>query len=66
MVCSVGARFILVRVERPRIQSSVAYAISTMLLNARSRGYKRVREGEDSQVSYAWCGLRATNLVLSS
>jgi hypothetical protein len=45
MVCSVGPRFILVRVERPYIQSSVARATDTLLLNARSMGYKRAREG---------------------
>jgi hypothetical protein len=45
MVCSVGARFILVWAEHPYIQSSVARATSTLLLKARSRGYKRrVRE----------------------
>jgi hypothetical protein len=39
-VCSVGARFILVRAERPYIQSSMACATDTLLLNACSRGYK--------------------------
>jgi hypothetical protein len=45
MVCSVDARFIQVRVEHPYIQSLVARATSTLLLNARSRGYKPVKEG---------------------
>jgi hypothetical protein len=54
MVCSVGARFILAQTEHPCIQSSVACATDTMMLNARIRGYKRSREGGDSQVSYAW------------
>jgi hypothetical protein len=31
--------------ERPYIQSLAAYSTSTLLLNARSRGYKRAREG---------------------
>jgi hypothetical protein len=53
MVCSVGVRFILVCTERPYIQSSVSYATGTLLLNARSRGYKRASEGEVSRVSYA-------------
>jgi hypothetical protein len=54
MVCSMGARFIWFRAERPNIQSLVARATGTLLLNAHSRGYKRAREGGDSQVSYAW------------
>jgi hypothetical protein len=41
MVCSEGARFILVQVEHPCIQSLVA----SLLLNARSRGYKQAGEG---------------------
>jgi hypothetical protein len=41
MVCSEGARFILVQVECPYIQSFVA----SLLLNTRSRGYKRAGEG---------------------
>lgn len=45
MACSVDARFILVRVERPYIQTSVARATSTLPLNARSRGYKWVTSG---------------------
>jgi hypothetical protein len=45
MVCLVGARFILVQEERPYIYSSMARATNTLLLNARSRGYKRAREG---------------------
>jgi hypothetical protein len=45
MVCSVGARLILVRAERPYIQSLAARATETLLLNARSRGYERAREG---------------------
>jgi hypothetical protein len=46
MVCLVGTRFILVRAEHPYFQFSVACIIDTLLLNARSRGYKRAREGE--------------------
>jgi hypothetical protein len=38
-------------VDRPYIQSSVARATGTLLLNSRSRGYKRVREGGSFQVS---------------
>jgi hypothetical protein len=45
MVCLVGTRFILDRVECPYIQYSMARATDTLLLNARSRGYKRAREG---------------------
>jgi hypothetical protein len=44
MVCSVGARFILVRAERPYFQSSVVCTTDTLILNARSRGLKRTRE----------------------
>jgi hypothetical protein len=49
-MCSVGARFILVRTERPYIKSSAARATDTLLLNARSRDYKRTR-GEIFQLS---------------
>jgi hypothetical protein len=40
----VDARFILVRTERSYFQSLVACATNILLLNARSRGYKRARE----------------------
>jgi hypothetical protein len=67
MVCSVGVRFILVWAERLYIQSLLARAIDTLLLNARSRGYKRVCERErSSQVSYVWLDLKTTGLVLST
>jgi hypothetical protein len=49
-MCSMDARFILVQTERLYIQSSTARATDTLLLNAHSRGYTRVREG-GSQVS---------------
>jgi hypothetical protein len=39
----------MVREEHPYIQSSVARATNTLLLNACSRGYKRAREGEASK-----------------
>jgi hypothetical protein len=45
MVCSVDARFILVRAKRPYIQSSAAHATDTLMLNTCSRGYKLTREG---------------------
>jgi hypothetical protein len=45
MVCLVAARFIPVRAERPYIQPFVARTTDTLLLKARSRGYKRAREG---------------------
>jgi hypothetical protein len=43
--CAQWAQDILVRVERPYIQSSVAHTIDIFLHNARSCGYKRAREG---------------------
>jgi hypothetical protein len=45
MVCLVNARFILIWTERLYIQSLVTRATDTLLLKARSRGYKRVRDG---------------------
>ena len=48
MVCSMDARFILVRVERPYIQSSVACATDTIDDQTRSRGYKQSREGGEA------------------
>jgi hypothetical protein len=39
-----GARFILVRSERPYFQSSVACAIGTIDAQTRSRDYKWLRE----------------------
>jgi hypothetical protein len=45
MVRLLDARFILVRAERPYIQPSVTRTTDTLLLKARSRGYKRAREG---------------------
>jgi hypothetical protein len=50
MMCSVVVRFILVQTERPYIQSLVAHTTDTLLLNARSKGYKRAREGEFSSL----------------
>jgi hypothetical protein len=47
MVCSVGARFILVRAEHPYIPSSVTHTTNILLLKARSRGYKWTREREE-------------------
>lgn len=51
MVLSVGARFILVQAECPYIQSLVARATGTIIVNAHSRGYKRVREGRRAHKS---------------
>lgn len=45
MVCAVGVRFISVRAKRPYFQSLVARSSSTLLLIARSWGYKQAREG---------------------
>jgi hypothetical protein len=44
-----GTIFILVRVERPYFQSSVAYATSTIDDQTRSRGYKHSREGGEAK-----------------
>jgi hypothetical protein len=40
-----GTRFILVRAERPNIQSSTVGISTPLMINARSRSYKRVRVG---------------------
>jgi hypothetical protein len=65
MVCSLGIRFILVRVERPYFQSSMAHATGTLLLIARSRGYKRVREGRIPSL-YAMLVLRTICWVFAT
>jgi hypothetical protein len=50
-VCTEGARFILVRVECPYVQSSVACATGTIDDQTRSRGYKWSREGGEAHKS---------------
>jgi hypothetical protein len=51
-VCAVGARFILVQIERPYFQSSAAYATSTNDDRNHSRGYQVGERGRSaSQVS---------------
>jgi hypothetical protein len=46
-----GTRFILVRAECPYIQSSAACATARLMIKARSRGYKRAREGGEAPKS---------------
>jgi hypothetical protein len=46
MICLEDARFILVRIECPYIQSSVTCVTDALLLNDGSRGYKQAGEGE--------------------
>jgi hypothetical protein len=65
MMCLVGARFILIRAEHAYSLRRLALSVH-LLINAHSRGYKRTRDGGGSQVSYAWSGLRTTNLVIST
>jgi hypothetical protein len=50
MVCLLGVRFIPIWAERPYFQSLVARATDSLLLIARSRGYKRTREGRISSL----------------
>jgi hypothetical protein len=47
-----GPRFILVQVERPYFQSSVACTTGTIDDQTRSRGYKQLREGEAPRSLY--------------
>jgi hypothetical protein len=46
----VGARFILVRAERPYFQSS-ATCVTPLMIKTRSRDYKRAREGLEAPKS---------------
>jgi hypothetical protein len=50
-VCTEGARFILVRVERPYFQPSVVYATGTINDQTRSKGYKWLREDGEAPKS---------------
>jgi hypothetical protein len=44
-VYTMGTRFILVEAERPYIQSSTIGISTPLMVKARSRGYKWMREG---------------------
>jgi hypothetical protein len=50
-VCAEGTIFILVRVECPYFQSSVACATDTIDDQTRSRGYKQTRKGGEASKS---------------
>jgi hypothetical protein len=47
-VCTVGARFILVQAECPTSSHRWLVLPTPLIIKARSRGYKRAREGGEA------------------